>query len=252
MQERRIAGDLRIALVGDRNDAHVSHRAIPLAIQLAAREVAVAVVAEWVGTERIVSDTVLAGYDALWVVPASPYRSTDGALRAIRYARETRIPFLGTCGGFQHAVLEYARTVLGWPEAAHAELDPSSAHAVIAPLACSLVEVRGDVRFEPGSRLAIAYGRTESTEDYHCSFGVAPRMHTALARGPLRVTARDLEGDVRGVELDGHPFFVATLFQPERAGLEGRVPPVVAALLRAAAVAEAPRAGHPMSVEIPA
>lgn len=65
----------------------------------------------------------------------------EGALIAIRYARENSIPFLGTCGGFQHAILEYARNVLGWSDAAHAETD-TTGRMVIAPLTCSLVEKR--------------------------------------------------------------------------------------------------------------
>ena len=60
-------------------------------------------------------------------------------------------------------------------------------------------------------------------------------FQAALVSGPLRVGARDATGEVRAVELDGHPFFLATLFQPERAALEGQLPPVVAAFVRSAA-----------------
>jgi CTP synthase (UTP-ammonia lyase) len=51
--------------------------------------------------------------------------------------------------------------------------------------------------------------------------------------GPLQITARDEDDEVRAIELDGHPFFVATLFQPERAALRGRLPPLVGAFVRA-------------------
>ena len=68
-------------------------------------------------------------------------------------------------------------------------------------------------------------------------YGLNPDFRAALVRGPLRATAHDTAGDTRAVELDGHPFFVATLFQPERAALEGRVPPLVAAFVQACAVA---------------
>jgi Glutamine amidotransferase class-I len=79
-----------------------------------------------------------------------------GALLAIRYAREHRVPFLGTCGGFQHAVLEYARDVLGWADAEHAETAPGASRAVISPLACALVEALGTIRLVPGTRIAPA------------------------------------------------------------------------------------------------
>src|SRR5512143_1919603 len=201
---------LRIALVGDYNRDVTAHQAIPRALALAQEATGVAVAPVWVSTEQAGAEVTLREFGAVWCVPASPYRSTAGALAAIRLARTTPLPFLGTCGGFQHALLEYARAVLGWQDAAHAELDPAATRAVIAPLACALVETRGRVRFEPGSRLAEAYGVAEAEEGYHCRFGVNPEFLGALTAGSLCITARDPAGEVRGVELAGHPFFVAT------------------------------------------
>ena len=157
-----------------------------------------------------------------------------GALRAIRFARERLRPFLGTCGGFQHAVVEYARNVLGWADAEHAETAPDAARPVIAALSCSLLEVTNTVRLHPGSRIATAYGATEATEGYHCRYGLNEAFRETLVSGALRVTAEDEAGDIRALELEGHPFFVATLFQPERAALAGRLPPLAAAFSRAA------------------
>lgn len=224
---------MRIGLVGDHDRRVTAHRAIPLALELAAAGAGLQLEWQWVPTEEIITADRVAEYRGLWCVPASPYRSTEGALRAIRYARERDVPFLGTCGGFQHAVIEYARNVLDWSEAAHAELDPDATMAVIAPLACTLIEASGRVRFVPGSRIARAYGQRESIEGYHCSFGLNADFRATLLAGPLRVAAEDEAGDVRAVELDGHRFFVATLFQPERAALRGALPPLVAAFVKA-------------------
>lgn len=226
---------IRIGVVGDHDPTVVAHRANPIALRLAAEAASLRIAPEWVPTEEIQSDARVADYDGLWCVPKTPYNDTDGALRAIRFAREQGRPFLGTCGGFQHAVLEYARNVLGWADAEHAEESPGAARAVIAPLDCALVEVKGGVTFVPGSRLANAYGVLESTEGYHCSYGLNPAFQAALVSGPLRATAHDQAGDVRALELDGHPFYVITLFQPERLALDGRVPPPVAAFLAACA-----------------
>jgi CTP synthase (UTP-ammonia lyase) len=225
----------RIGLVGDYNADVPAHQAIPRALALAEGALGVPLEFLWLPTETIDSDAALAPFDALWCVPASPYRSMEGALRAIRFAREHGRPFLGTCGGFQHAVVEYARNVLGWADAEHAETSPDAARPVIVPLACALVEVTDQVRLRPGSRIAAAYGATEATEGYRCRYGLNEAFRATLISGALRIAAEDDAGDIRALELQGHPFFVATLFQPERTALTGRLPPLVAAFARAAA-----------------
>jgi CTP synthase (UTP-ammonia lyase) len=233
---------IRIGLIGDYDAAVLAHQAIPRALALAANDATTSVEYEWIPTEEIQDASRVSGFDGLWCVPASPYRSMDGALRAIRFAREQGRPFLGTCGGFQHAILEYARHVLGWADAEHAETKPGAARPVITPLACALVEKTDTIRFRQGSILADAYGCLEATEGYHCSYGINPAFLSAIVSGPLRVSAEDRAGEVRAVELEGHHFFVATLFQPERAALIGKIPPVVAAFVRAAV---AVRGSHP-------
>ena len=228
---------LTIGLVGDRNDSFTAHRAVPLALTLAAAALDPPAMIEpvWIPTPRAHDRRELERCDGLWCVPGSPYESQDGALHAIRYAREEGTPFLGTCGGFQHAVLEYALNVLGWRDAFHAEGGELAGRAVIAPLACSLIDVEGRIRLEPRTHLACAYASTAIEEEYLCSYGVSAAFRAALTSGPLREAAVDEDGDLRAVELEGHPFFVGTLFQPERAALRGVVPPIVAALLGACA-----------------
>jgi CTP synthase (UTP-ammonia lyase) len=157
----------------------------------------------------------------------------EGALQAIRFARETNRPFLGTCGGFQHGVIEFARNVLGWADADHAETSPEAARPLIALLECALVETSDTVRLLPGSRIHAAYGRDEAIEGYRCRYGLNPQFTEALTSSGLEIAARDKEGEIRGLELRTHPFFVLTLFQPERAALRGECPPLVAAYLRA-------------------
>lgn len=230
---------VRIGLIGEYDATVPAHQAIPMALRLAADTLAVAIEFDWVPTEEIRDVTRIAGFDGLWCVPASPYRSMDGALRAIRFARVQNRPFLGTCGGFQHAIIEYARHVLGWEDADHAETAPDAVRPVIAPLACALVEATGMIRLRAGTRIVKAYGREEITEGYRCSYGLNPLFQAALASGPLRIGAEDASGEVRAVELDDHPFFLATLFQPERAALKGQLPPLVSAFVRACAAAVA-------------
>ena len=224
---------LQIGLIGDRNDSVVAHRAIPLTLEMAAAACDVAIDVSWIGTDQIGDGAVLSDLDGVWCVPASPYRDMDGALTAIRIAREQKIPFLGTCGGFQHAVIEYARNVVGWTDAEHAETASQAQRQVIVPLLCSLVEVADTVHLVEGSRLARAYGETRIVEGYHCSYGLSSDFRHAIADTSLRVSAVDDSDDIRGMELDDHPFFVATLFQHERNVFQDRLSPPARAFVEA-------------------
>jgi CTP synthase (UTP-ammonia lyase) len=137
-------------------------------------------------------------------------------------------------GGFQHAVIEYARNVLGMQDADHAETNPNGMSLVIAPLSCSLVEKSEELTVEPDSIVSHAYGTTQIIESYRCSYGVNPAYADKLFReDELRATVHDATGQVRAIELSGHPFFVGTLFQPERRALRGEVPPLVGAFVHA-------------------
>ncbi len=223
-----------IALVGDFSERHAAHRAIPLALGLARDRLGADVGWEWVPTRSIAdAPRDLAGFSAVWVVPASPYENTAGALGAIRLAREGNLPFLGTCGGFQHALIEFARNAAGIADADTAETCPGGANLVVTPLSCSMVEKSGALRFEPGSLLATAYGGTQAREEYRCNYGFNSAHRSALESKGLRFTAWDEGGDPRGAEIASHPFFAGVLFQPERAALRGDLSPLVLAFVGA-------------------
>ena len=224
---------IRLALVGDYSDRVIAHRAIPVALQqVAARNPSMSLGFDWLHTSLLRS---VEGYHGIWCVPASPYANEAAAIDAIRWARQNGVPFLGTCGGFQHAVLEFARHVLGLTDAKHAETAESGECLVISRLSCSLVEVEENVTALPGTRLAALYGPAPVRFGYHCSFGLNSAFQRDLQAAGLRVTARDADGEARAIELDGHPFFVGTLFQPERAALRAEDVPLAAAFVEAAA-----------------
>jgi CTP synthase (UTP-ammonia lyase) len=226
---------VRVALVGDFNREVLAHRAIDLCFGLAQTRGDSQIEGSWIPTEAIMAGdlNILTSYHGIWVVPASPYRNTAGALWAIEYARTKRIPFLGTCGGFQHALLEYARNVLGLKDADHAELNPETKSPLLHRMQCLLVEQKQKVIVKGGEKFGKAYGADEGLEGYHCSFGLNPQYEHLLADGELEIVARSEDGEVRAVELRGHPFFIGTLFQPERRALEGEMHPLVRGFFRA-------------------
>ncbi|WP_406197521.1 hypothetical protein OH807_12220 [Kitasatospora sp. NBC_01560] len=228
----------RLALVGDRSPAVRSHARIPGLLDSLATHDQLVLDAYWIPTEDAEAPGALDGFDAIWLLPGSPYRSEAGAVAAVRTARERGIPFLGTCAGFQHAVLEYARNVCGIGGAAHGESHPEEDDLVIVPLSCSLVGHEGAVEIAPGTLAERILGTTRTLERYHCAYGLNPAYLERLRAGGLRFSAVDDDGDLRMLELPGHPFFLASLFQPELAGDGTRAHPVVRALA-AAAVAHA-------------
>lgn len=237
---------VRIALVGDYRPEITAHRAIPKALELAGRDLGAPITFQWFNTADLATrlrDDLQTAH-GMWCVPASPYADMQAALGAIRWARESGTPYLGTCGGFQHALLEFAHHVLNLPHLAHAEVDPEAAHPLMAPLSCALVEKSGSIRLSPGSKIAEIYGTAEIVEEYHCSFGVAQDKERLYHGSEMQFTGRDETGEVRAFELSGHPFFMGTLFQPERAALRGETPP----LARAFAEASWARAGQPAPI----
>jgi CTP synthase (UTP-ammonia lyase) len=225
-----------IALVGDHSEKVTAHRAIPVALELARAESGADIAWKWVATKDI-SDARrdLAAYSAVWLVPATPYENPAGGLGAATWAREGRRPFLGTCGGFQHALIEFARNVAGIEDADTSETNPGGRSLVVTALSCSHVEKTGNVQFAKGSLLGSAYNGTGSTEGYRCNYGFNAAYRAALEAAGLKFTAWDDEGDIRGAELPAHPFFAGVLFQPERAALRGETPPLVVAFAKAVA-----------------
>jgi CTP synthase (UTP-ammonia lyase) len=238
-----MAGTVRVGIVGDYDPGRVSHPATVGALEHASRTSGVAVEAEWLATaslERRAAEQ-LDSFGAVFCAPGD-YQSSTGALEAIRTARESGTPFLGTCNGFQHAVIEFARNVLGIAGAAHAETSPDSPNLFIRPLSCSLVGKKMRVSVEPGSLAYAAYGRTEAEEVYRCDFGLDPARHELLREGGLHVSGTDAGGEARILELPEHPFFVATLFVPQLSSSVEESHPLVTAFFEAALEGVAGRA----------
>ncbi len=237
----------RICVIGDFEPGNPTHEAIADAVSHAPAGVTVEV--EWVATDAPVlrnGDGGLRGFDGLWIAPGSPYRDIDGALAAIAWARRAGVPLLGTCGGFQHIVLEFARNELGFVDAQHAEYDPYASRLFVTPLSCSIAGTTMEVRLERRSRVADAHGAIRIREEYYCNFGLDPAHEEELVRAGLEVTGRDGgDGEARVVEIADHPFFVGTLYVPQTSSAPDAPHPLVVAFV-AAAEAFAGRPGNPV------
>jgi CTP synthase (UTP-ammonia lyase) len=223
-----------IALIGDYNPDVVAHDAIKKGFMLKKQIGSCAVEAQWLPTESIVprDDRALQCFAGIWCVPNSPYKNTEGALWAIQYARTNSVPFLGTCGGYQHALLEYARNALDLKEVAHAELDPMTSFRLLDRMQCPLIEQSQRI-IVTDTQFRSIYGADSGPEGFHCSFGLNPQHEDVFAGTPLAIVARSEDGQPRAFRLEGHPFFIGTQFQPERRALAGSVHALVLAFLTA-------------------
>ena len=223
-----------IALLGEFTPTFKPHIATNAAIEHSRNMLGISVEGVWVSTQDI-DPSLFSRFSGIWVAPGSPYKNMDKTLWAIQYARENNIPCFGTCGGFQHIILEYARNVLGFKDAQHAEYDPYSSDLFISALTCSLAGREMNLNFAEGSQVAKIYGENSAIEEYYCNFGVNPEKIELLKSGSLQITGSDVEGEIRVIELPNHPFFLATLFVPQARSTSNRPHPLVSAFLTAVA-----------------
>ena len=229
---------VRVAVVGEYRSGFAPHEAVVATIAQAAAARGMDVRAEWIGTDESECDGLarLASSDAIWIAPGSPYRSLTGVLSAIRYAREAGVPLLGTCGGFQHVVLEYGRNVMGL-DAYHGETHPDAPLLLLTALTCSPAGQTMPVTLDSASRVAGWYGTTRITEQYYCNYGLNPDYEAQVEAAGLRIVGWDDGGEPRVVDLPAHPFFIGVLFVPQPSPDPDTPHPLVAAFIEAGRLA---------------
>ncbi len=227
---------LTVGVIGDFNPRSETHTATNLSFNHSASSLEVEVNVEWVPTRSLEEHAKdrLDHFDALLCAPGSPYESMKGALNGIRFARENDRPFLGTCGGFQHVIIEFARNVMGIQDAEHAEEHPEASNLFITPLACSLVGRIEEVKLVAGSRAFAVYGRPSIMERFYCSHGLNPFRRTELEEAGLHFSGYDINGEVRILELPRAHFFLATLFVPQTSSTRSHPHPIITDLLQTA------------------
>ncbi|MGR8931246.1 MAG: CTP synthase C-terminal region-related (seleno)protein [Gammaproteobacteria bacterium] len=219
-----------IALIGEYSPSFQPHVSTNLAIGHAKGVINADIEADWISTEDL-KPSLFDCYSGIWIAPGSPYINMNKTLETIRYAREYGLPCIGTCGGFQHMIIEYARNVLRFKGAQHAEYDPYASELFISHLACSLAGREMQLTFMEGSRVAGIYGARTATERYYCHFGVNPDVVAMLKQGPMLISGADAEGEIRVIEWPNHPFFIGTLFVPQARSTPESPHPLVVAFL---------------------
>ena len=224
---------MKIALIGEFDESFEPHVQTNVALMHSADSLRLDVEPGWVSTsakELLHVDS----YDALWFAPGSPYKNFARTLEALQKAREDNIPTFGTCGGFQHMVIEYARNALGISDAQHAEYDPYASQLIVSRLACSLAGREMQVDLRPDSRTAKAYGSSIANERYYCDFGINPEFVPKFAEADFMIAGTDVNGEPRVMEIPMHSFYIGTLFVPQARSTPSTPHPLISAFLTAA------------------
>jgi CTP synthase (UTP-ammonia lyase) len=207
---------IKIGVIGDFESERPSHKATNAALNHCADYLRINLELQWLSTELLERDTdkSVGNFDGFWCAPGV-YKNMQGALKAIQFAREKDYPFIGTCAGFQHTVIEYARNKLGLNDAQHAESAPYASNLIITALSCSLVGETRKIFINKNSRIYKFYNKTEVEERFSCNFGLNPSYRKLIDENGFKVVGTDENDEVRILELPQNKFFIATLFQPQ-------------------------------------
>jgi CTP synthase (UTP-ammonia lyase) len=236
---------IRIGIIGDFDPNLRTHRATNAAFRHASEKLSLPIEVRWLATSGLLESIAqLTQCDALFAAAGTPYNSMQGALKAIEFARTREVTFLGTCGGFQHALIEFARNVLGLVDADSAEHGGTSNTLVIAPVSCAApnrdpggpkLSNYDKIFLKPDSLLGRIYGRTEISEEYFCNYEVNAAYRETFEAAGMVTAGAAADGQVRAIELTANSFFIGTLFQPQLAPLGDEPHPLIAAFIRQSA-----------------
>ena len=224
------SNETQIAILGDENTAYPSH----IELNAARLQLAPEVATTWVPTDSE-SARDLSDFDAVWLAPGSPYASDTNVYAAIQWAREGNVPFLGTCGGLQYAVIEFFRNVLGNRDASHAESDGADASNVVTLMACSVHGQEREVRPVAGSWFAALTADRPFLGMHYCNYAPSAAAVADLESAGMTVEALADDAGAEVLRLPANDFYVLSLFQPQIGALAGKpLHPLLLAFVRAA------------------
>lgn len=207
---------MKIGIIGDYSPEYPSQKATNEALIHSSKKVGIHIEFQWIPTasipEKIGAITRI--YNGFWIAPGIP-ESITGVLEIIKYSREQNIPLLGTCGGFQNILIEYARNKLMIEDAEHEEQAPNASKLLISKLACSLVGQQGEIKINQSSKVIGIYQTPTAIEQFRCNYGLNTEYQTLIEKSGLKIVGTDNLGEPRIIELPEHKFFIGTLFVPQ-------------------------------------
>lgn len=238
---------VEIAIVGKYIQLHDAYLSVVEALKHGGIAERADVKLRWIDSEEINeknADEMLKGVQGILVPGGFGTRGTEGKITAIQYAREKKIPFLGICLGMQMAIVEYARHVLGYPDANSIELNPNTQHPVITlmPDQDGVVDLGGTLRLgaypcilKEGSLAESLYKKREISERHRHRYEVNNAYRERLTEHGMILSGLSPDGRiVEMMELKDHPYFIGTQGHPELKSRPNRAHPLFRGLIGAA------------------
>ena len=225
---RHPVSEVTIALVGKYIQLHDAYISVVEALKHGGIASRCVVHIRWVDSETVTDEnaaTLLSGADGVLVPGGFGDRGIEGKISAIRYAREHGVPFLGLCLGMQMAVVEFARHVLGWPDAHSTELNPDTTHPMVhlMPDQNGVTDIGGTLRLgsypcvlDKTTKAYALYGEAVIQERHRHRYEINNAYRKELQGAGLTLSGLSPDGRiVEMIELKSHPFFLATQAHPE-------------------------------------
>lgn len=250
------SNEVKIAFVGKYVDLKESYKSLTEAIIHAGAALDTKVELQWVDSEKLEnleSAEAFKNVSGILVAGGFGYRGVEGKIKAIHYARENKIPFLGICLGMQLALVEFARHVLKIEDANSSEFDDKCSNPIVylidefmdasgkkqirtakTPLGGTMRLGSYECKVKPNSLLAKVYNNAKNIKERHRHrYEANPKYRKEFESKGLIVSGES-EGLIEAVELNNHPFFLAVQFHPEFTSRLERVNPVICGFIKAA------------------
>ncbi|SHJ48581.1 CTP synthase [Parasporobacterium paucivorans] len=244
---RHLTDTVKIALVGKYVQLHDAYISVVESLKHAGVANAANVCIEWVDSEKLNEcniNEVFKDVSGILVPGGFGDRGVEGKILAIKYAREHKIPFLGLCLGMQLAIVEFSRDVVGFADAHSTELDPSTTHPVIhiMPEQNGITDLGGTLRLgsypcvlDQNSKAYILYGQDVIHERHRHRYEVNNDFRNVLREKGMILSGISPDGRiVEMIELEDHPWFLATQAHPELKSRPNRPHPLFNGFINAA------------------
>ena len=231
---------VKIAFVGKYLKLKESYKSLIEALLISGAHLDMRVDIEWVDSEeleKLSDEEIKERFDevsGILVAGGFGSRGVEGKLKAIKYARENKLPYLGICLGMQLAVIEFARNVLGLKYANSQEFEPDTSEPVVylidefidasgekqirthkSPLGGTMRLGGYECLIKPNTKLYDAYKSDKVIERHRHRYEVNSKYEDKLEKAGMIISGKCKEGLIEAVELKDHPWFVAVQFHPE-------------------------------------